>query len=68
MRNITYVARFYKGDSYIFEAVMFGGMSGMYTGFKEGAFSISLNQRTPSNEWSILDLLRNFGMIFLSYN
>jgi hypothetical protein len=67
-RNITYVAEFFNGDSYAYEAVMFGGLAAMQTGFKRGAFSISLNQRTPSNEDSIIDFIENTGMILMSYN
>ena len=43
MRNITYLAKFYRGDRYLFDATMFGGIIGVYTGYKEGAFTISLN-------------------------
>ena len=43
MRKFTYRARFVKGDEYSFDAVMFGSTIGVYTGFKEGAFSISEN-------------------------
>lgn len=66
-RNITYVAQFYKGDQYQYEAVMFCGLAAMQTGFKKGAFSISINQREPSDGTSWVDFLKNAGMIFLSY-
>ena len=68
MRQVTYVAQYYKGGQYLYEGVMFGGLVAMQTGFRKGAFSVSLNQRTPSNAMSIIDILENVGMIFLSYN
>ena len=68
MRNLTYIAEFYKGEEYQYEAVMFGGLAAMQTGFKKGAFSISINQREPSDGTDMYDLLENAGMIFLSYN
>ena len=45
MRKITYNAKFVHGTKPAFEAVMFGGVAGVYTGVKPGAFSISENQR-----------------------
>jgi len=67
-RNLTYIAQFYNGEDYAFEAVMFGGLAAMQTGFKRGAFSISINQRTPSDGSSFIDMIENTGMIFASYN
>lgn len=46
-REITYIAKFYRGDVYLYDAVMFGGIVGTYTGYKEGAFAVTLNQREP---------------------
>lgn len=43
MRKITFNARFIKDGKYKFDAVMFAGTIGLYTGFKEGAYSISEN-------------------------
>jgi hypothetical protein len=42
-RNLTYVAKFYRGDAYQYEAVMFGGLAAMQTGYKKGGFSITIN-------------------------
>ncbi|TNV77757.1 hypothetical protein FGO68_gene4379 [Halteria grandinella] len=67
-RNITYIAQFYDGDQYKYESVMFGGLAAMQTGFKRNAFSISINQREPSDQKDWVDWLQNAGMIFLSYN
>jgi hypothetical protein len=41
MRNMTYRARFTHSGNYSFDAVMFAGVIGVYTGMKENAFSIS---------------------------
>ena len=49
MRNITYIANFYKGGEHIFDAVMFAGDIGVYTGMKKGAFSVSENDRQSGN-------------------
>lgn len=68
MRNITYIAEFYEDGEYQYEAVMFGGLAAMQTGFKKGAFSISINQRQPSDDTNWVDFMYNAGMIFMSYN
>lgn len=41
MRNITYRAKFIQNGKYSFDAVMFAGTLGVYTGMKDGGFSIS---------------------------
>ena len=43
MQTVTYNAKFVHGDRHSFDAVMFGGVVGTYTGFKKGAFSVSEN-------------------------
>ena len=43
MRMISYNAHFVHGGSPSFDAVMFGGTVGVYTGIKSRAFSVSLN-------------------------
>jgi N-acylethanolamine-hydrolysing acid amidase len=62
MKEITYIAKFYKNDKYIYESIMFAGTSLSYTGIREGAFSISENQRNP--EETTEALLLNFALIF----
>jgi hypothetical protein len=62
-RDITYIAKFYKGDKYLFEAVMFGGVISTYTGYKEGSYSVTLNQRYTNSTY--LGLLQNIGLILL---
>jgi penicillin V acylase-like amidase (Ntn superfamily) len=43
MRPITFQANYVKNGQPIFESMMFAGTVGIYTGFKEGKFSISEN-------------------------
>lgn len=64
MRAILYEAKFYRGDEYVFEAVMFAGTNGVFTGMKSGAFSVSLNNRKPSFRTDIMGLLSNIGALF----
>jgi hypothetical protein len=45
MKEIMYIGKFYRGERYLFDAVMFAGDTGTYTGYKEDGFSITLNQR-----------------------
>jgi hypothetical protein len=62
MRLATYKAQFYNGSEYKFDAVMFAGNVGVYTGIKHGKFSISENQRrVPDIVQTVLD---NVVMIF----
>jgi hypothetical protein len=46
MRKGTYNARFIKNGQRVFDAVMFAGTVGVYTGVRYGAFGITLNERT----------------------
>jgi hypothetical protein len=39
----TYIGEFYKGGKKIYSAVLFGGTPTFQTGYKEGAFSITIN-------------------------
>ena len=43
MKYVTYNARFVHGNKTSFDAVMFAGVVGVYTGMKEGAYSVSEN-------------------------
>jgi len=45
MRELTYIANWYKGGEHIFDTVMFAGDIGVFTGMKKGAFSVSENDR-----------------------
>lgn len=50
MRKGTYNARFVKGGKPVFDAVMFAGTVGVYTGVKYGGFGITLNERTQRQD------------------
>lgn len=50
-------------DKPLFTATMFAGISGVYTGMKDGAFSISENMRRPSDSTNLLEFFNNVGMI-----
>lgn len=45
---------------------MFGGVIGVYTGVKPGAFSISENQRFPNEDY--VGLVENLVMAFTGFN
>jgi len=63
-RNMTYRAKFVRGDKYLFDAVMFAGNVGVYTGMKAGAFSISENQRNTNDTTGLFE---NLIMMFMGY-
>lgn len=50
MRKGTYNARFVKNGKRVFDAVMFAGTVGVYTGVRYGAFGITLNERTQRQD------------------
>jgi len=62
MRNISFIAQFYRGDEHLFESMMFAGDIGVYTGVRYNAFSISENDRHL--EGTIDSLMTNIKMIF----
>jgi len=65
MRRTTYNAEFVNGEDFLFNAVMFGGTTGIYTGMRPNAFSLSLNQRFPNTKnWKLLE---NMVMLFGGY-
>lgn len=47
MQDITYNAEFHSHGLKIFDAVMFAGYTGVFTGMKSGKFAISINERQP---------------------
>jgi len=57
MRNITFRANFTRDGEYVYDAVMFAGTIGVYTGMKANAFSLSENQRWPNS--NIFGLVKN---------
>jgi N-acylethanolamine-hydrolysing acid amidase len=62
MRKVTYRVTFTKDGEYAYDAVMFAGNCGVYTGIKAGAYSISENQRAPNDDPK--QLLENMFMMF----
>ena len=62
MRKVVFRALFKKNGKYSFDAVMFSGTVGIYTGMKSGAFSVSENQRYP--EEHPIYFLENMVMLF----
>jgi len=60
LRNATYKAKFVKNGTYQYDTVMFGGIVGVYTGMKAGAFSISENERTPGGDHIAREALEYF--------
>ena len=65
MEKITYNAHYVHGKEHSFDAVMFGGIVGTYTGIKKGAFSISEDQRHIGDK---VGLAENLKMLFTGYN
>ena len=65
MRTITFRAVFIKDGKYVYDAVMFGGTVGIYTGIKKGVFSVSENQREPGKHR--IGLLDNLYMQAVGY-
>mmetsp|Transcript_3257 Transcript_3257/g.2195 ORF Transcript_3257/g.2195 Transcript_3257/m.2195 type:complete len:229 (+) Transcript_3257:200-886(+) len=66
MRDITYKAEFKKDGKVLFHAVQFAGTIGLYTGLKEGAFSISENDR--QTKITVAKILDNLEMMFKGYD
>ena len=60
--KVVHEARFYKNGKHIFDSIMFAGNLGIYTGYKEGKFSISENQRFPNEHKSglLLNMILSF--------
>jgi len=66
MRNITYEGEFYKNGTKIFTAVMYAGLNGVPTGWRD-EWSVSINNRRPSNRTDPKELLENISLIFMGY-
>jgi len=66
MRNITYQGEFYKNGKHLYTAVMYAGLNGVATGWREG-FSVSINNRKPSFRSDPIAFLENVALIFLGY-
>ena len=46
---------------------MFSAYNGVMTGTRQGAYSISINERKPSWRTNIIELLKNFASLFAGY-
>lgn len=66
VRNATYIAKFYKGEEYMFESVMFAGYVGVASAYKPNAFSLTLNAR--DTDQSVENYFETMGRIFLGEN
>jgi N-acylethanolamine-hydrolysing acid amidase len=69
MRTITYRAKFVEDGEYKFDAVMFAGTIGVYTGMRtvgtgEGATGFSISQNTRYFNKNPLLLLENLSMMW----
>ena len=67
IRKVVYVAKFVRGQEYLFDAVMFAGTNGVYTGMKNGAFSISENIRKATTDNSIFHIAYNIALYIGGY-
>ncbi len=67
MRNITYQAEFMRNGQYLYTAVMYAGLNGVPTGWR-GDYSVTINNRKPSNRTSVIDLLQNIALVFAGYS
>lgn len=65
LRKIGYNAVFVRDGKYSFDATMFAGFVGVYTGTKKNAFSISLNQRAFQKDAD--GRLENIFMMYSGY-
>eukprot|EP00349_Pseudokeronopsis_sp_Brazil_P005596 CAMPEP_0202959456 /NCGR_PEP_ID=MMETSP1396-20130829/3633_1 /ASSEMBLY_ACC=CAM_ASM_000872 /TAXON_ID= /ORGANISM="Pseudokeronopsis sp., Strain Brazil" /LENGTH=366 /DNA_ID=CAMNT_0049678015 /DNA_START=18 /DNA_END=1115 /DNA_ORIENTATION=+ len=63
MRNASYIAKFYRGDQYLYDAVMFGGYLGVASAYKQNAYSFTMNARnTPS---TIANYFKTMAMVYI---
>lgn len=67
MKKITFEAHYMKGGKHIFTSIQFSGIVGIYTGFKNNAFSVSENQRTVTDGSDMMGFITNAGMILSGY-
>ncbi|CDW80403.1 n-acylethanolamine-hydrolyzing acid amidase-like [Stylonychia lemnae] len=65
-KKITYIGKFYRAEKLLFEAPMFAGLVGVYTGMRENAFALSINERNPKK--SDTGFMANIGMMFSGFS
>jgi hypothetical protein len=54
-----------KNGTYLFDSIMYVGYVGVATAIKPDAFSISINQRDPTQ--SIVGMLTNIGLLLAGF-
>ena len=64
-RKVSYIGKFYRGDTYLFESVMFAGLTSVFTAFKPNAFAISINERTFKEE--PINFVQNVAMLLSGF-
>jgi len=62
MRDITFIAQYVKDGEVLFNAVQFAGTIGIYTGVREGGFSVSENNRY--SDITLEKIRENLELIF----
>ena len=60
----TYIAKFMKGDQYLFDATMFAGYTGILSGMRKDGFSLTINTRKPSMTTDFTNMLANVFLFF----
>jgi len=66
MRDTAFIGKFKKDGKLRFSSVMMAGAIGIYTGIRDGAFSITENART--SEMTSEKVFENLKLIFEGYN
>jgi hypothetical protein len=62
MRNASYIAKFYRGGEYLFDAVMNAGYVGVVSAYREGSYSFTMNARSmPKPHGEILNYFTTMG-------
>lgn len=64
-KKMLYIGEFYRNGSYLYSGVMHGATPFFASGFRNGSFSITMNQRNPSH--SVDQHLANLGMMTYGY-
>lgn len=64
-RRTLYIAKFYRGNKYLFESPMFAGLVGVFTGFRPDGFALAINERNPKKTDS--GFVSNMGMMFSGF-
>eukprot|EP00350_Pseudokeronopsis_sp_OXSARD2_P013931 CAMPEP_0170542488 /NCGR_PEP_ID=MMETSP0211-20121228/1888_1 /TAXON_ID=311385 /ORGANISM="Pseudokeronopsis sp., Strain OXSARD2" /LENGTH=309 /DNA_ID=CAMNT_0010845559 /DNA_START=196 /DNA_END=1125 /DNA_ORIENTATION=- len=63
MRNASYIAKFYRGDEFMYDAVMFGGYLGVVSAYKQNKFTFTMNARNTDN--TIKNYFKTMGQVYV---